>query len=125
MVSSADPTVYKGAAINYRYVDGPGCSKANPKPGLYTAESRACWEWASLYRIRQGVRAQKLYDDPTIGAHGVDIITVLIQWIRAGFSPGNAALVMAGHDGQDIGAVPVTFAAPSSSEPKPRTPAVR
>jgi hypothetical protein len=74
--------------------------------------AQACWEWASLYRIRQGVAAQTLYDDQSIGAHGVDIITVLMQWIRAGFSPSNPALALAGKDGQDIGAVPVSFAAP-------------
>jgi hypothetical protein len=114
IVSSADPTVYKGAAINYRYVNGSVCSNANPKPGLYTAVARACWEWASLYRIRQAVAAQTLYDDQSIGAHGVDIITVLIQWIRSGFSPANPLLSLAGHDGQDIGAVPVSFASPDA-----------
>ena len=71
--------------------------------------TRACWEWASLYRIRQAVAAQTLDDDQDIGAHGVDIITVLIQWVRAGFSPTVEALALAGSDGQDIGAVPVTF----------------
>ncbi len=118
MVSSADSTVYRNAVINYRYVNGHGCSGANPKPGLYSADSRACWEWASLYRIRQAVAAQLLYDDQTTGAHGVDIITLLIQWIRTGFNPTNPSLAIAGHDGQDTGAVPVTFTpadAPESS----------
>ena len=62
--------------------------------------------------IRQAVAAQTLYDDQTIGAHGMDIITTLIQWIRSGFSPTNEALALAGSDGQDIGAVAATFMAP-------------
>jgi hypothetical protein len=111
-VSSSEAAVYKGALINYRYVNARTCANANPKPGLYTAQSRACWEWASLYRIRQAVAAQTLHDDQTIGAHQVDIITVLLQWIRAGYSPSNHLLALTGHDGQDIGAVPVSFAPP-------------
>ena len=142
-VSSADPTIYSGAGlgfpstgavINYRYTNGTyqstACNGANPKPGLLANNSRACWEWATLYDLRQaigswnpsltptcpgnGVRLagnQCLYDDQTIGAHGVDLITVLIQWLRAGYSPTNSALSLAGADGQDIGAVPVTIAA--------------
>jgi hypothetical protein len=129
MVASSDASIYSntaigfpsgGAVINYRYTNGTwngtACGGANPKPGIMTgayALSRACWELATLYRLRQGVAAQTLCDDQIIGAHEVDIITVLIQWIRAGFSPTNEALVLAGSDGQDIGAVPVTFAAPT------------
>jgi hypothetical protein len=117
-VSSSDPTVYGGVTINYRYTNGVyhgavACSGANPQPGLLNDTSRACWEWASLYDLRQGVASQTLYDDQTIGAHGVDIITLLIQWIRTGFSPTNPALALSGSDGQDIGAVPVTFPAAS------------
>lgn len=113
MVSNADRTVRDGATINYRYVNNGGCSGANPQPGLYTKAARACWEWASLYRLRQGVAAQKLYEDNSIGVYGNDIITTLIQWIRTGFSPSNSALSHAGSDGKDIGAVPVTLPAPS------------
>jgi hypothetical protein len=72
-------------------------------------QSRACWEWASLYRIREGVASQTLYEDSSIGVYGNDIITTLEQWVRAGFSPTNSALALAGSDGEDIGAVPVTF----------------
>jgi hypothetical protein len=127
MVSSSDPTLYAttamgfpstGAVINYRYTNGSyvgtPCSGANPKPGLYTAASRACWEWATLYDIRQAVAAGTLYDDQTIGAHGVDIIMTLIQWVRAGYSPANSLLAGSAHDGTDIGAVPVSFLAPSA-----------
>ena len=125
MVSSADAVVYAGVIINYRYIDGSyhgaTCMGANPKPGVYSDISHACWEWASLYRIREGVAAQTLYDDQNNGAHGVDIITALIQWIRCGFSPTNSTLSMAGHDGADIGAVPITFAAASYPATYPAT----
>jgi hypothetical protein len=106
-------TIYLGSPINYRYTNGVAysyasgsdvqaiCSGANPQPGLFTGLSRACWEFATLYRIRQAVAAQTLYG-------GVDVITALLQWIRAGYSPTNSALAHAGSDGQDIGAVPVT-----------------
>jgi hypothetical protein len=138
MVSSSDSTLYNGATINYRYTNGSfdstSCSSANPKPGLYTAVARACWEWATLYDIRQAIAAtttnagtcpgngiwttaggqnQCLWDDQTIGAHGVDIIQTLIQWVTAGYSPTNAQLAGAAHDGTDIGAVAVSFTAPS------------
>lgn len=32
----------------------------------------------------------------------------MLAWLRAGFSPQNSALIGAGHDGEDIGAVPVS-----------------
>lgn len=127
LVSLADPSLYAGAAINYRYTNGSyngiACASANPQPSAYSDQARACWEWASLYRIRQGVASQTLYDDQIVGAHGVDIITTLMQWIRAGFSPSNPALALAGHDGQDIGAVPYSAApiVPPSSPLGPTT----
>jgi len=118
MVSSSDSAVYAGANINYRYVNGSyngmSCAGQNTKPGVYNDLAHACWEWASLYRLRQGVAAQTLYEDSSIGVYGNDIITTLIQWIRAGFSPGNSALAQAGSDGEDIGAVPVTFGPPQA-----------
>jgi hypothetical protein len=151
MVSFTDPSlaIWNGATVNYRYINstyyggGPGgvngsatCSGANPKPGDYTLLSRACWEWATLYDIRQALSAvttqsgtcpgvgahagvwstqtgigQCLWDDQGIGAHGYDIIMTLEQWIRAGYAPQNSLLSGAAHDGTDIGAVPVAFAA--------------
>jgi hypothetical protein len=114
MVSSADPAVYNNATVNYRYTNATGCSSADPKPGLPVVLSRACWEWASLYRIRQGIAKQTQFNDPAIGVQGGDIISALVHWIRAGFSPTNQALAHAGNDGQFIGAVPPT------SAPRPR-----
>ncbi len=111
-VSWAQSPVYWAFPVNYRYINSGSCSGANPQPGSGT-NWRACWEWASLYDIRQAVAAQTRYDDQIIGAHGVDVITALMQWIRAGYSPTNTALAGSAHDGTDIGAVPVTFAAPT------------
>jgi hypothetical protein len=106
-----------GAVINYRYTNGhynsTSCSGANPQPGLYTDQSRACWEFATLYDLRQQIAAQTLYDDVTIGAAGVDIIQTLLLWIRAGYSPTNQVLSLNGFSGTDIGAVPVSFAPPN------------
>jgi hypothetical protein len=138
MVSSVDPTVYGGATINYRWTggsyQGTSCT-GNTQPGLLNTQARACWEWATLYDVRQaqnasittacptggtrGPTGQCLWDDTSIGAAGNDIITVLIRWIRAGFSPGNNALALAGSDGDDIGAMPVVFAAPQFASTPP------
>jgi hypothetical protein len=109
MVSSSDPALYAGASINYRYVDaayhGIKCGGANPKPGIYTDAAHACWEWASLERIRQSIAASKHFNDPSISTSNADIIIVLLHWIRAGYSPTNAALATGGHDGRFIGAI--------------------
>ncbi len=126
MVSSTDAALWNGAVVNYRYTNGSyagtSCGSANPKPGLFTATARACWEWATLFRVREAVASQTLFDDQTIGAHGVDLINVLILWIRAGFSPRNPLLALAGHDGSDLGAVPVTWAAAQFAAPTAATP---
>jgi hypothetical protein len=76
--------------------------------GYIATRSQPCWELASLYRIRQAVANQTLYG-------GVDVITALINWIRAGFSPTNQTLKNAGSDGSDIGAVAVS----AGSQPPP------
>jgi hypothetical protein len=88
----------------------------------------SCWEYATLYDIRQaqgatggacpgtgirGPQLQCLYDDQVAGSHGNDIIFLLAQWLRDGFSPQNQALALAGNDGRDIGAIPVTFNPPT------------
>ncbi len=142
MVSSSNSAFYNGALINYRYTNGTytmtgqACNGANPQPGLYTDLSRACWEFATLYDLRQGIGSsvsgtpclgngtrsamtnQCLYDDQTIGAHGVDIIMTLIQWIRAGYSPTNSLLAGAAHDGTDIGAVAASFSINGTTSPR-------
>jgi hypothetical protein len=106
MVSSNDPTLYgtvalgfpaTGAVINYRYTNGSSssyvgsatCSGANPKPGLYTALSRACWEWATLYDIRQNL----------------SLIATLMTWVHDGYAPRNMVLATSGYAGTYIGAV--------------------
>jgi hypothetical protein len=114
LVSSSDATVYGGTVINYRWVNGTSQDSAgvnvvacsgNPKPGLHDAtngpNSRACWEWASLYDIRQAVAAGTQYS-------GQGVIAALLGWVKAGMSPTAQALHNAGSDGTDIGAVAVT-----------------
>jgi hypothetical protein len=133
MVSTTNSNIYWGLPVNYRYINGGSCGGANPKPGS-GANWRSCWEWASLYHIRQAVAAsttwngrtpqtcpgkgvwstphgvgQCLWDDQTIGAQGVDIVLTLIHWVRAGYSPTNPLLAGHAHDHKDIGAVPVTL----------------
>ena len=34
-----------------------------------------------------------------------DVLATMLQWIRAGYAPANPALLDAGHDGFDIGAI--------------------
>ena len=101
--------IYWALPVNYRYVNGGACGGTNPEPG-YGTNWRSCWEWASLYRLRQAIAAGTTYDDQFIGASGDDAIMTVIKWIRAGYSPTNTMLAGAAHDGVDIGAVPVTFA---------------
>jgi hypothetical protein len=105
------PDVYWNLPVNYRYVNAPGCGGTNPEPGK-GPKWRECWEWASLYRLREAIASGRKFDDQTIGVHGEDVIMTLIAWIRAGYSPTNSQLAGAAHDGSDIGAVPVTFPAP-------------
>jgi hypothetical protein len=112
-VSHSRADVYWGLPVNYRYTDGTGCSAANPEPGNGDAW-RKCWEWASLYRIREALATNQLRDDQVIGLHGEDVITAVIKWIRAGYAPTNPAFMGAAHDGDDIGAVPVVFLPPNS-----------
>jgi hypothetical protein len=113
-------SIYDGSTGNYdtyTLASATGTSLTFTSPYAQPSQSSAayvylptgqCWEWASLYDIRQAVAGQSLYEDNSIGVYGNDIITTLVQWIRAGFSPGNSALAQAGSDGQDIGAVPVS-----------------
>ncbi len=111
IVSNADSTVYWNKTINYRCIAVAGCTGA-PKPGYGLSTGwRSYWEWASLYWIRQGVVAQTVYTDSTIGCgSGCNIMQAVNQWIRKGYSPTNVLLRNAGHDGVTIGAVEYTAA---------------
>jgi hypothetical protein len=113
-VQNSRADVYWNLPVNYRYVNAGACAGTNPEPGA-GSHWRDCWEWASLFRIREGIRTQQLIDDQIIGAHGEDIITTLNKWIRAGYAPTNTALLGAAHDSFDIGAVPVVFLPPTTS----------
>jgi hypothetical protein len=112
-VSWSRPDVYWSLSVNYRYMNAGQCAGANPEPGA-GLNWRDCWEWASLYHIREAIAVKKTVDDQPIGAHGDDMIMTLLSWIRAGYSPTNTSLAGAAHDGTDIGAVPVSFPAPTA-----------
>ena len=99
---------YWALPVNFRYINSTGCNGANPEPA-HGAGWRNCWEWSSLYSLRQAVAAGTTYDDQNIGASRDDVIITLLKWIRAGYSPTNSQLAGAAHDGTDIGAVPVSF----------------
>jgi hypothetical protein len=107
-VQHSTPDVYWNLPVNYRYVNAGTCAGTNPEPGK-GAKWRECWEWASLFRLREAIASGRKFDDQKIGVHGEDAIMTLIAWIRAGYSPTNSRLAGAAHDGGDIGAVPVTF----------------
>jgi hypothetical protein len=107
--------VYWALPVNYRYINSGACAGTNPEPGHGT-NWRDCWEWASLYRLRQAIAAGTTYDDPVIGANGDDVIITLLKWVRSGYSPTNSLLAGAAHDGSDIGAVPVSFPPPQVTQ---------
>ena len=106
MVQHSRPNIYWNLGVNYRYTNAGACQGRNPEPGE-GANWRACWEWASLYRLREGLKTHQLFNDEAIGVNGEDILKTMMKWIRAGYAPTNPALKNAAHDGADIGAVPV------------------
>lgn len=81
-VSVTQSTVYWNLPVNFRYTndayEGVACSSANPKPGSGT-NWRSCWEWEILFDLRTGV------------ASGSTIIADMMTWVRAGWTPTNAA----------------------------------
>jgi len=108
IVQSSDPTVKWNLPVNYRYREAIyGCSGANPQPGLVSTPTwRNCWEFASLYDLRQGIGAGTVYTDGAIGcASGCTPNQALMGWIRRGYTPQNPLLRKAAHDGIDTGAV--------------------
>lgn len=99
-VSAATSTFYNNATINYRCVKAHTSEvghATNGKPGD-AATYRTNWEFASAYRLRQGVLNGTTLD-------GYNYVRALYEWVRAGFSPRNTLLIDAGHDSVTIGAV--------------------
>ena len=121
IVSNNNPIYYNGAAINFRCIQPHAKGASGTEPGGdFSSDWRDYWEFASLYSIRTAVtggasgNAQAI-TDATLGLTNVDYITAIIAWIRDGFAPTNQALVAAGYDATDIGAVPVQQGIVSSS----------
>lgn len=112
-VSASSSTLYGGQSLNYRYVNGnftgTPCLGTNPTPGdnfsPNYAKAHSCWEWASVYDIREAIGSQTTFNDASLGVVNGDIITLILQWIRAGFKPQNRAYIGSAHDGTTIGAV--------------------
>ena len=113
-VSNSRPDVYWGLPANYRYVGGTTCLNGNPEPGNAT-RWRDCWEWASLYRMRQAIAASTTWLDGALYIEGdtlckrgtaLDAVAAVTCWIRKGYISGAQATWGKAHDGKDIGAVP-------------------
>ena len=105
--------VYWSLPVNYRYVNGGACAGTNPEPGFGT-NWRDCWEWASLYRLREGVGIKMTFTDGALVIPGdslcregakLGMIEATMCWIRAGHVVNNFAVWGKSHDGQDNGAV--------------------
>ena len=94
-VSAATTSWYNGVTINYRSIIAT-TSGILTSPGIGT-NWRAAWEFASVFRIREGILAGQ-----DIG--GLNYIADLHQWVRAGFAPQESTL-NAASDGAWIGAV--------------------
>jgi hypothetical protein len=114
-VRSSHASVYWSLPVNYRYVNAGACAGANPMPGTGT-NWRDCWEWASLYRLRTAIAAGTTIQDGALTiegdsacAAGVPLTPTiaLVCWIRRGYATGNAA-AWSGHDGANVGAVPMS-----------------
>lgn len=94
IVSSQLSDWYGNAIINYRcktaHTSAADLTSAtNGRPGIPSSNWRTNWEVASKYRLRV---------DPTL-------ISDLITWIKAGYTPTNMTLATAGEGGTYIGAV--------------------
>lgn len=103
VVSAADAGFYGGATINYCCVTAHTSSAGNAtngQPGVAT-NWMTNWELQSSARMRTAVLAGTTY---TVNGTSYAATRALYEWVRAGFSPNNAAL-HAGHDGSWIGAV--------------------
>lgn len=97
MVSSLVSTYYNNAEINYRCISNHTAAASN-LPGSGTSW-HTYWEPATFYRLREDR----------------SLITDMMSWMRSGFAPQNAALLVA-HDGNTtIGAIAYQASTPVDS----------
>lgn len=94
--STSDASFYGGATFNYRCIVAH-TSASTDKPGVGN-DWADHWEAACIEPITLSILAGE-----TVGENSM--IGELVDWIRAGFSPTNALLQNAGHDGETVGAV--------------------
>jgi hypothetical protein len=108
---------WNGQWVGFRCINSAGCngSAGNSEPNVGT-NWRTYWEFSSLYRIRAAIQGGIRYYD---GALGCTVATggcypaeALVRWVELGFRPQNPLYRGAGHDGTDIGAVPMLAIAP-------------
>jgi hypothetical protein len=105
-VSHSYSTMYNSETFNFRCI----VASCTLEPGVPGTAWRGQWEWASLYQLRVLTAAQTSITDATIGCgSGCSAIQALNAWTLAGQAPTNAAFKGKGHDGSDIGAVPVVL----------------
>jgi hypothetical protein len=128
IVSNVVSGVYWNLPINYRYIDGPGCSEGNPQPGELddSGSWRPCWEWASLFWLRSDLGANYnaitdsslTVNNDTSCTSGCSIIHAAGNFAKLGYTPTNAALSASSantSDSLDIGAVSFKDLTPPTS----------
>lgn len=100
-----------GGGYNAGFTGSPGANDLNVDPDFVDpTRNIASWD-ASLGGPGTVANAIAELKKRNTATYNSDYnISDLIAWVRAGFSPRNAALKNAGHDGTDIGAVAVTLA---------------
>ncbi len=114
VASAASSTFYNNATVNFvcilNHTSNSG-NATNGKPGASTTTAwDTNWEPQSYSKMRVAVAAGTTY---VVGGVTYNAIRALYEWVRAGFSPQEAALHNTASDGTDIGAV--SFTAPAST----------
>jgi len=112
IVSAQTSGVYRSQAVNFRCVQAHTSSSGSSslgKPGLGTPGSlktwSAYWEPASLYWIREAIKAGTTYTDTSLSLTSANVVQALIAWVKRGWMPTSTSYRTAGHDGATIGAV--------------------
>ena len=117
LVSHAHAGLYGGETLNFRC----RIASCTLEPGVPGTAWRDQWEWAAQYQLRKLVGARTQITDAAIGCTGCTPVAALVNWVRGGFAPSNAALRGAAHDATDIGAAAWVYVEPP---PPPATPPV-
>lgn len=102
----------EGKGYNAPITGSPGANDKNVDPQFYDA-TRNIKSWAGSLggtaTTAFALAELKKKNDAT-GYNSNYTVAALWQWVRDGFRPQNQALIDAGHDGEDIGAIAVIVA---------------